>query len=77
MRYKNCDEPTCKKLIIFLTNRQTGKIVPVDYESLTEDEKNFVRMIKEKGIDAELMYNKQHHIKIVFNFTLQDMYESQ
>lgn len=56
MRALECRGPNCKQLIVFLINTDTGKSVPVDYSSLTMDEKKGM----ESGVNV--LYNKVHHI---------------
>jgi len=44
---KTCEQSGCGKKIIFMLNTASGKYVPVDYDSLTRDEKNIIEGIVE------------------------------
>lgn len=52
-----CKEPDCGKEIIFLFNRETGKTVPVDLDSMKEEE-----IYRHKNRTAKVYYNKSYHI---------------
>lgn len=51
-----CRSDKCKKEIVFLINTETGHSLPIDYSSLTMDEKQGLS----KGVNV--LYNKQHHV---------------
>ena len=51
----NCKEDNCDGTFIYLINPETGKSVPVDYHTITEEE--FKIMATE-----QVYYNKLHHV---------------
>ena len=51
-----CRSDKCKKEMVFLINAETGHALPIDFSSLTMDEKHGLT----KGINV--LYNDQHHI---------------
>lgn len=63
---KFCDEPNCRKKMIFLFNPKSKKMVPVDYDTLTTDEVNLIEnKAKKKELydaDVVLCFNGNHHV---------------
>lgn len=56
MHTKRCDEETCKSEIIFLKSNKSGKFVPVDLESLTDEDSELV----DRGEEVEYDASKGH-----------------
>ena len=56
MKVIECRGPNCKQKIVFLQNAETGRTLPVNYDSLTMDE------VKGLNNGVNVLYNKVHHI---------------
>ena len=53
---KSCDELTCHGLIAFLRNPESGRLVPADWDTLSNEEKEHY----EEG--REIVYQKERHV---------------
>ena len=52
MRTSRCDESACKAEIIFLKNPKTDKFVPVDVDSLSEEDQELLDRGEEIAYDS-------------------------
>ena len=89
-RIKHCDEPSCTAKFIYLLNPNTLKYVPVDYDTLTNDEQNAVEgnvsvMIvpvhEDSGNTLEntpvvLCFNPAHHVSHFKTCTKPNLFSS-
>lgn len=90
-RIKYCSEPSCGAKFIYLLNPKTMKMVPVNYDTLTSDERNSVEgnvsvMIVPvsqdsihdtlKDVPLVLCFNSEHHISHFKTCTKPDLFSS-
>lgn len=56
MKTKRCESPKCGAEMVFLKNQKSGKMVPIDVESLS------VGDLKSLDLNSEVEYDKDRHV---------------
>ena len=56
MKTKTCESPECKAEMVFLKNPKSGKMVPVDVDSLSEED------VQELEAEREIQWDNARHV---------------